>query len=141
MTAAFRLNLTVLSLIALLVGMYLIAQTLDATVSRRRREIATLRSLGISPGDIYRLWLSEAVLYGLAAAVVGLVMGSLMASLTVEAVTTTVRALYRDTVQTATGLNGMDILLAFGLGLIGSLVAAWLRRARAQHRTLAAISR
>ena len=126
MTAAFRLNLTVLSLIALLVGMYLIAQTLDATVSRRRREIATLRSLGISPGDIYRLWLSEAVLYGLAAAVVGLLMGALMASLTVDAVTTTVRALYRDTVQTATGLNATDVFLAFGLGLAGSLVAAWL---------------
>jgi putative ABC transport system permease protein len=49
-----------------------------------------------------------------------------MASLTVEAVTTTVRALYRDTVQTATGLNSSDIILAFALGLGGSLVAAWL---------------
>lgn len=126
MTSAFRLNLTVLSLIALLVGMYLIAQTLDATVSRRRREIATLRSLGISPADIYRLWLSEAVLYGLAAAVVGLLMGTIMANLTVEAVTTTVRALYRDTVQTATGLNLTDVALAFALGIGGSLVAAWL---------------
>ena len=34
MTSAFRLNLTVLSLVALLVGVFLIAQTLDATVSR-----------------------------------------------------------------------------------------------------------
>lgn len=126
MTAAFRLNLTVLSLIALLVGMYLIAQTLDATVSRRRREIATLRSLGISSDDIYRLWLSEAVLYGIAAAAVGLLMGSIMAGLTVEAVTTTVRSLYKDPVQTATGLNLTDIGLAFALGLAGSLVAAWI---------------
>lgn len=126
MTAAFRLNLTVLSLIALLVGLYLIAQTLDATVSRRRGEIATLRSLGIPPAGIYRLWLSEAVLYGLAASLAGLLIGSLMATLTVDAVTTTVRALYRDTVQTASTLRGSDVLLAFILGIGGSLVAAWL---------------
>jgi putative ABC transport system permease protein len=126
MTAAFRLNLTVLSLIALLVGMYLIAQTLDATVSRRRREIATLRSLGVSPGGIFRLWLAEAALYGLAAGLAGLLIGGLLANLTVEAVTTTVRALYRDTAQTAIGLNSGDVLLAFALGLGGSIAAAWL---------------
>ncbi|MFH1499857.1 MAG: hypothetical protein ABII82_18760, partial [Verrucomicrobiota bacterium] len=46
MTRAFRLNLTVLSLIALLVGLYLIFQALDGAVVRRRTEIAILRSLG-----------------------------------------------------------------------------------------------
>ena len=34
MTAAFRLNLTILSLIAILVGAYLILQALDAAVVR-----------------------------------------------------------------------------------------------------------
>ncbi len=126
MTAAFRLNLTVLSLIALLVGLYLIAQTLDATVSRRRTEIASLRSLGLAPRDIQRLWLSEALLYGVAAGIVGLLMGYAMATITVEAVTTTVRALYRDTAQTAATLRFSDGLLAFALGIGGSLVAAWL---------------
>jgi len=50
MTAAFRLNLTILSLIAILVGAYLILQALDAAVVRRRAEIATLRSLGTGGG-------------------------------------------------------------------------------------------
>jgi putative ABC transport system permease protein len=126
MTAAFRLNLTVLSLIALLVGMYLIAQTLDSTVSRRRREIATLRSLGISPREIHRLWLSEAVLYGLVAGFLGLLAGHLLASFTVEAVTSTVRALYRDTVADSLKVTGGDILLSIVLGLGGSLFAAWI---------------
>jgi putative ABC transport system permease protein len=126
MTAAFRLNLTVLSLVALLVGVFLIAQTLDATVSRRRREIATLRSLGISPKDVYRLWMSEAVLYGLAAALLGLAVGYGLTTFTVEAVTTTVRSLYRETSQTAAHLTGSDILLSFVLGVGGSLIAAWL---------------
>ncbi len=126
MTAAFRLNLTVLSLIALLVGMYLIAQTLDATVSRRRGEIATLRSLGLERREIYRLWLSEAVLYGIMAGVLGLFAGMLLAQFTVEAVTTTVQALYRDTAQNALTLHISDILLCLGMGIAGSLVAAWI---------------
>jgi len=126
MTAAFRLNLTVLSLIALLVGLFLIAQTLDATVSRRRREIATLRSLGIGPREIYRLWLSEALLYGLAAGSLGILVGYGLTTFTVEAVTTTVRSLYRETSQTAASITLSDVLLSFGLGIVGSLLAAWL---------------
>lgn len=126
MTAAFRLNLTVLSLIALLVGIYLIAQTLDATVSRRRKEIATLRSLGVGPGEIYRLWLSEAILYGILAGFAGILVGWGLSFLTIDAVTTTVRSLYRDTLDSAASLTWEDILLSFFLGISGSLLAAWL---------------
>ena len=54
MTAAFRLNLTILSLIALLVGAYLILQALDAAVVRRRLEIATPRSLGVDGGVLFK---------------------------------------------------------------------------------------
>lgn len=126
MTAAFRLNLSVLSLIALLVGIYLIAQTLDATVSRRRREIATMRSLGVKPNEIYRLWLAEAFLYGIVAGIAGILVGWILSLLTIEAVTTTVRALYRDTAGSAARLTSGDVLLSFALGIGGSLLAAWL---------------
>ncbi|MEX0332718.1 MAG: FtsX-like permease family protein [Puniceicoccaceae bacterium] len=126
MTTAFRLNLTVLSLVALLVGIFLIAQTLDATVSRRRREIATLRSLGISPAEIYRLWLSEAILYGILAGLLGLIAGYALTTYTVEAVTTTVQSLYRETSLTAAKILPSDVLLSFALGIGGSLLAAWL---------------
>ncbi|MEX0325892.1 MAG: FtsX-like permease family protein [Puniceicoccaceae bacterium] len=126
MTTAFRLNLTVLSLVALLVGIFLIAQTLDATVSRRRREIATLRSLGISQPEIYRLWLSEAVLYGLLAGLLGLLAGYALTTYTVEAVTTTVQSLYRETSLTAAKILPSDVILSFALGIGGSLLAAWL---------------
>ena len=42
----------ILSLIAMLVGAYLILQALDAAVVRRRNEIATLKSLGVSARSI-----------------------------------------------------------------------------------------
>ncbi|MGY8676098.1 MAG: FtsX-like permease family protein, partial [Verrucomicrobiia bacterium] len=49
MTRAFRLNLTALSCLALIVGVYLILQALEAAVVKRRSEIAILRSLGVPP--------------------------------------------------------------------------------------------
>jgi putative ABC transport system permease protein len=57
MTRAFRVNLTILSLIALLVGLYLIFQALDGAVVRRREEIGILRSLGVEEYLIRRVWL------------------------------------------------------------------------------------
>lgn len=126
MTTAFRLNLTILSLVALLVGLFLISQTLDATVSRRRREIATLRSLGITPGEIYRLWLSESLLYGLAAGALGVFFGYGLSTFTIDAVTRTVSALYKETSQTAASINASDVALSFTIGIAGSLLAAYL---------------
>ena len=71
MTRAFRMNLAILSLIGLLVGLYLIFQSLDGAVVRRREEIAVLRSLGVPEAIVRRVWLLEAALLGLAGGVVG----------------------------------------------------------------------
>ena len=60
MTRAFRLNLTALSCLALIVGVYLILQALEAAVVKRRSEIAILRSLGVPPRLIQFGWLAEA---------------------------------------------------------------------------------
>src|ERR1700689_3700845 len=48
MLGAFQLNLTALSLISLLVGMFLIYNTVAAAMVRRRHEIGVLRALGLS---------------------------------------------------------------------------------------------
>ena len=46
MLAGFQLNLAAMSLVSLLVGMFLIYNTIEASVVRRRSEIGILRSLG-----------------------------------------------------------------------------------------------
>jgi FtsX-like permease family len=94
MTRAFSLNLTVLSLIALLTGLYLIFQALDGAVVRRRAEIAILRSLGVEERAIRRLWLAESALLGLCGGALGLVLGWAGAQLAVRAVGQTINALY-----------------------------------------------
>ena len=72
MTAAFRMNLTILSGLSLIVGLYLILQALEAAVVRRRSEIGTLRALGFTPQWIQRMWLLESVILGSIGSGIGL---------------------------------------------------------------------
>lgn len=125
MTRAFRLNLTVLSLIALLVGLYLIFQALDGAVVRRRSEIAILRSLGVEERTIRRAWLAEAAVLGLVGGALGLLLGWAGAQFSVRAVGQTVNALYYATTVESAGLDAGEIALGLLLGLVASLLAGW----------------
>jgi putative ABC transport system permease protein len=125
MTQAFRLNLTVLSLIALLVGLYLVFQALDGAVVRRRGEIAVLRSLGVDAAALRRAWLVEAALLGLAGGVLGLLLGWLGAQVAVRAVGQTVNALYYSTSVSAAHLAWPEAALSLVAGVLASVAAGW----------------
>ncbi len=123
MTRAFRLNLTVLSLIALLVGLYLIFQALDGEVVRRRPEIAVLRSLGVEEGTILRVWLLESVLLGTVGGALGLLLGWAGAQVSVRAVGQTVNALYFGTTVQAAMLTPIEVGIGLILGMVSALIA------------------
>jgi putative ABC transport system permease protein len=125
MTKAFRLNLTVLSLLALLVGLYLIFEALDGAVVRRRGEIAILRSLGVEERAIRRAWLAEAAALGLLGGALGVLLGWGGAQLSVRAVGQTINALYYSATVDSAGLDGNEIVIGLLLGLGASLVAGW----------------
>lgn len=125
MTAAFRLNLTVLSLIALLVGLYLVFQALDGAVVRRRSEIAVLRSLGVDASTIRRAWLAEAALLGLLGSALGLLLGWGGAQFAVRAVGQTVNALYFSTSVQAARLTIPESLVSLAAGVLASVLAGW----------------
>ena len=123
MSGAFRLNLTILSGLALLVGMYLILQAMEAAVVKRRAEIATLRSLGVTPGQIRRAWIVEGVLLGVVGALIGIFLGRILATAMVGAIAKTVNTLYYRTTTTAVTLEWEEILFCLAFGLIASLIA------------------
>jgi putative ABC transport system permease protein len=126
MTRAFRLNLTVLSLIALLVGLYLTLQALDGAVVRRRGEIAILRSLGVEERVIRWAWRVEALLLGLAGGVLGVALGWVGAQVAVRFVGQTVNALYFATTVQSAQLRPGEAAAAVALAMAASLVAGWL---------------
>jgi putative ABC transport system permease protein len=125
LTHALRLNLTLLSSLALLVGFYFIHQALDGAVVRRREEIATLRSLGVTEREIRGAWLLEAAALGLAGGALGGLLGWLGAQLTVKLVSRSVNALYHAShVEHAPFVLG-EFALSLLLGLAFSLLAGW----------------
>jgi putative ABC transport system permease protein len=94
MTAAFRTNLTALSLLALVVGMFLIYNSMTFSVVQRRPLFGTLRCLGVTRGEIGALVLSEAVMVGALGSLLGLGLGVILGQGAVQAVTQTINDLY-----------------------------------------------
>jgi len=125
MTQAFRLNLTILSLLALLVGGYLIFQALDGVVLRRRDEIGILKSLGVTDRAIQIAFLIEAGLLGLCGGVLGVLLGWIGAQAAVGGVTKTMNALYGATSAQQAALSAREALLALSISILASLIAAW----------------
>jgi len=125
MTEAFRLNLTILSLLALFVGGYLIFQALDGVVIRRREEIGVLKSLGVTDAVIQRAFLIEALLLGVIGGGLGLLVGWLGAQAAVGGVSKTVNALYGASSVQSADLHLGEAWLSMGIAVVTSLIAAW----------------
>jgi putative ABC transport system permease protein len=125
MTEAFRLNLTILSLLALFVGGYLIFQALDGVVIRRREEIGVLKSLGVTDAVIQRAFLIEALLLGVIGGGLGLLVGWLGAQAAVGGVSKTVNALYGASSVQRADLHLGEAMLSMSIAIVTSLIAAW----------------
>ncbi|HJV34459.1 ABC transporter permease, partial [Geomonas sp.] len=78
----------------LMVGMFLIYNTMTFSVVRRRRLIGMLRALGVSRRQVFTMICGEALLIGLAGTVFGLVCGKLLAGELTRLVTRTINDLY-----------------------------------------------
>ena len=124
MTRAFRLNLTALSLLALVVGMFLIYNTMTFSVVRRRRLIGMLRALGVSRRQIFAMILGEALIIGVAGTVIGLVCGTLLGAELTRLVTRTINDLYFVLEVRRVPLLPGALLKAGLLGIAATLAAA-----------------
>lgn len=94
MIRAFQWNLTALSLLALVVGMFLIYQTTAFSVVQRRPLIGSLRAIGVRRTEIFALVMSEALVVGAVGTAAGLLLGLGMARGLLGLVTRTINDLY-----------------------------------------------
>lgn len=124
MTAAFRTNLTALSLLALVVGVFLIYNTVTFSVVQRRRLIGTYRALGVTRGEVFRLVLLEAVGVGLVGTVLGLALGVWLGQGLVHLVTQTIGDLYFVVRVRALSLDPFALAKGAALGLGATVLAA-----------------
>ncbi len=124
MTAAFRLNLLALSLLALVVGLFLIYNTMTFSVVQRRPLFGTLRCLGVTRREIFALVSSEAFLVGVAGSALGLILGVAMGRGAVRAVTQTVNDLYFSVTVQDVEIAGSSLVKGALLGVVATVLAA-----------------
>lgn len=124
MISAFDLNLSALAFISLLVAMFLIYNAITTNAIRRRREIGILRALGLSAGEVFFLFLSEAFVVGALGSLLGLGLGVALARETVDSVAKTITALYVYVAATGAPVEPSLLGLAFVAGVSSSVVAA-----------------
>jgi putative ABC transport system permease protein len=124
MIDAFDVNLTALSLLALIFGMFLIYNAVTFSVVQRRALLSRLRAIGVTRGEVLRVILVEAVWVGLAGSALGLLVGALLARGLVRLVTRTINDLYFSVSVESVPLEPMLLLKAAGLGLGATLLAA-----------------
>jgi putative ABC transport system permease protein len=115
--------------IALIVGSFVIFNTLSMTVAQRVRELATLRTLGASRKQVFRSVLLEGFLTGLFAAIVGLFLGFLLA----KGLDAMFRALGVDLPSAGTVFSTRTILVSLLVG-VGITMLATISPARRATR-------
>jgi putative ABC transport system permease protein len=124
MLSAFHANLTALSGIALIVGMFLVYNTVSTSVLDRRQEIGMLRAVGMSRAAIFGLFLGEALVLAIPGCALGLLLGGALARGAVALTSATVTRMYIATASAPPTLDAWQISLAFLVGIPLALLSA-----------------
>jgi len=125
LASAFQLNLAAMGLLALVVGLYLLYGALAYSVRRRLESFGRFRALGVAPAALQRHVLQEAMIFAGLGALLGLLLGRLLAGGLLGLVSATLEGLYD---QVAIGALPLD-WVPYGKGLVlalgGGLAVAW----------------
>ncbi|HYM59497.1 MAG TPA: FtsX-like permease family protein [Thermoanaerobaculia bacterium] len=124
MLRAFRINLFALAGVALLVGMFLVYNTVLISILRRRRDVGIFKTLGVSPRQIFLAFLSEGLVFGLIGSAAGIALGDALASAILRLIGRTINSLYVTSSPEAIVLKPAIIALGATVGTLLSLVSA-----------------
>lgn len=133
LSRAYRVNLTVLALVALFVGAFLVFSVVSLSVAQRTPALALLGVLGLSARDRRRWVLGECALLGLAGSALGLLMGAGLAWAALRLLAGDLGGGYFPGIVPALQLGLGSALVFAGLGLLSALVGGWWPAQQAQR--------
>jgi len=133
-TASMNLGLTIVSFLALTIGVFIIFNSFGISVNQRWKEIGILRSLGVGRSQVQQMFLGEAVAMGLVGSVIGVVAGFYLAKAATSVMSAISATIYGFVSTPQPPAFRWDYAgTALGVGVVSSLLAAWLP-ARAASR-------
>jgi len=133
MLGAFHLNLTAMSLVSVIVGMFLIYNGVSAAVVRRQHQIAILRAVGATRGEIRGLFLGEAAAEAALGAIAGILAAPFLAGAVAAPVAGTISSLYQLVSINALEVTAGQAAMGLALGIGAALAAAWIPAAEAAN--------
>ncbi|MEE8496807.1 MAG: FtsX-like permease family protein [Xanthomonadales bacterium] len=124
MSTAFMTNLTAMSLLALLVGIFLIYNSVSFAVLQRRELIGVLRALGVTRQQVFALILTEGAVLGLVGAAMGVMLGIWLGEHLLVLVSRSINDFYFRVSVSEVTVNPYSIGKGLIAGLGATLVAA-----------------
>ena len=123
---AYRVNLTVLALVALFTGAFLVFSILSLSVAQRQPQLALLGVLGLSARERLRLVLVEAALLGTVGSAAGLAVGTALAALALRLLGGDLGGGYFAGVSPELQFSPVAALVYGALGVAAAVVGGWL---------------
>ena len=123
---AYRVNLTVLALVALFTGAFLVFSILSLSVAKRQAQFALLGVVGLSAKERLRLVLAESALLGLAGSLLGLVLGTLLAHIALRLFGGDLGGGYFPGVAPQLRFDPLMALVYGVLGIAAAMVGGWM---------------
>ncbi|WP_343591270.1 FtsX-like permease family protein [Paracidovorax wautersii] len=133
LSRAYRVNLTVLALVALFTGAFLVFSVLALSVAQRAPQFALLAVLGATPRQRLALVLGESALLGLLGSAAGIALGTGLAALALRVLGGDLGGGYFSGVQPALQWSAPAAALYGALGVAAALAGGWWPARQAQR--------
>ena len=125
LSRAYRINLTVLALVALFTGAFLVFSVLSLSVAKRAQQLALLGVLGLGGATRLQLVLCESLLLGLLGSAAGVALGSALAALALRLLGGDLGGGYFAGIAPVLQWSWAAALTYGGLGVVAALVGGW----------------
>lgn len=129
---AYRVNLTVLALVALFVGAFLVFSVQSLSVAQRTPTLALLGVLGLAAADRRRLIISESVLLGCVGSALGLALGTAAAVVALRWLSGDLGGGYFPGIVPPLRFSSAAAAVFGGLGIAAAVLGGWLPARQAE---------
>lgn len=121
---SFKHNLQFISFIAILVGFFLLFNTVFISIVKKRTQIGILRSLGMKTIEILMIFVGFGMFLGSIGTIVGIGLGQLLTGITMSMTEKTVSNIYAMVKLSSDGLQAEYVIKAIIIGMIISFAAS-----------------
>ena len=137
LSRAYRVNLTVLALVALFTGSFLVFSVLALSVAQRAQQFALLGVLGLTARERRMLVVAESCVLGIAGSALGIALGAILADIGLQALGGDLGGGYFPGVRPGLHWSTPAALVYGALGVVAAIAGGWFPARAAQQLPLA----